>query len=174
MLSTKISTNPFVFISTASVIASLAGTLHADSIEPNSLVRSQKSSTAMNGGAQGEAAPREHRHLLERAGIVSEAAKFRYRSGNQFNCRGLTIRTLMELWAMVGITILSPLRLSSVMFLVSIRYGAFIWTSVSKDFGVTEFINPIVDLTDGGVDYSFECIGNVSVMRTALEIRMLP
>lgn len=27
----------------------------------------------------------------------------------------------------------------------------------------------IVDLTDGGVDYSFECIGNVNVMRSALE-----
>ncbi|KAL2238697.1 UNVERIFIED_CONTAM: Alcohol dehydrogenase class-3 [Sesamum indicum] len=49
----------------------------------------------------------------------------------------------------------------------------------AKSFGVTEFINPkdhekpiqqvIVDLTDGGVDYSFECIGNVSVMRAALE-----
>ncbi|KAG9144968.1 hypothetical protein Leryth_017436 [Lithospermum erythrorhizon] len=49
----------------------------------------------------------------------------------------------------------------------------------AKDFGVTEFINPkdhdkpiqqvIVDMTDGGVDYSFECIGNVSVMRSALE-----
>ncbi|KAG6437925.1 hypothetical protein SASPL_102856 [Salvia splendens] len=49
----------------------------------------------------------------------------------------------------------------------------------AKDFGVTEFINPkdhekpiqqvIVDLTDGGVDYSFECIGNVGVMRAALE-----
>ncbi|KZV49442.1 alcohol dehydrogenase class III [Dorcoceras hygrometricum] len=50
---------------------------------------------------------------------------------------------------------------------------------LAKNFGVTEFINPkdheqpiqqvIVDLTDGGVDYSFECIGNVSVMRAALE-----
>jgi S-(hydroxymethyl)glutathione dehydrogenase/alcohol dehydrogenase len=27
----------------------------------------------------------------------------------------------------------------------------------------------LIDLTDGGVDYSFECIGNVSVMRAALE-----
>ena len=27
----------------------------------------------------------------------------------------------------------------------------------------------IADLTDGGVDYSFECIGNVAVMRAALE-----
>ena len=50
---------------------------------------------------------------------------------------------------------------------------------VAKNFGVTEFINPnehdkpiqqvIIDRTDGGVDYSFECIGNVSVMRAALE-----
>lgn len=49
----------------------------------------------------------------------------------------------------------------------------------AKNFGATEFINPkdhekpiqqvIADLTDGGVDYSFECIGNVSVMRSALE-----
>uniref|UniRef100_A0A6N2L836 Alcohol dehydrogenase class-III n=1 Tax=Salix viminalis TaxID=40686 RepID=A0A6N2L836_SALVM len=49
----------------------------------------------------------------------------------------------------------------------------------AKDFGVTEFVNPkehdepiqqlLMDLTDGGVDYSFECIGNVSVMRAALE-----
>lgn len=50
---------------------------------------------------------------------------------------------------------------------------------VAKNFGVTEFVNPkdhdkpiqqvLVDLTDGGVDYSFECIGNVSIMRAALE-----
>ncbi|XP_020517945.1 alcohol dehydrogenase class-3 isoform X3 [Amborella trichopoda] len=49
----------------------------------------------------------------------------------------------------------------------------------AKTFGVTEFVNPkdyekpiqqvIIELTDGGVDYSFECIGNVSVMRAALE-----
>jgi S-(hydroxymethyl)glutathione dehydrogenase/alcohol dehydrogenase len=30
-------------------------------------------------------------------------------------------------------------------------------------------VKAIVDLTDGGVDYSFECIGNVKVMRQALE-----
>ena len=45
--------------------------------------------------------------------------------------------------------------------------------------GATDFVNPskydrpiqevIVDLTDGGVDYSFECIGNTGVMRAALE-----
>ncbi|MGJ7458948.1 S-(hydroxymethyl)glutathione dehydrogenase/class III alcohol dehydrogenase [Halomonas sp. RA08-2] len=51
--------------------------------------------------------------------------------------------------------------------------------TLAEQFGATEFVNPkdysdpiqevIVDLTDGGVDYSFECIGNVNVMRSALE-----
>ena len=49
--------------------------------------------------------------------------------------------------------------------------------TLSEQFGMTDFINPkdgdpvaaIIDLTDGGVDYSFECIGNVEVMRQALE-----
>ena len=49
---------------------------------------------------------------------------------------------------------------------------------LAKEFGMTDFINPskvdnlveaICDLTNGGVDYSFECIGNVDVMRDALE-----
>ena len=49
--------------------------------------------------------------------------------------------------------------------------------ALAEKFGMTHFVNPsdgdpvkaIVDLTDGGVDYSFECIGNVKVMRQALE-----
>ncbi len=49
---------------------------------------------------------------------------------------------------------------------------------LAKQFGMTDFINPkdvdnvvdaIVDITDGGADYSFECIGNVHTMRQALE-----
>ncbi|HWU76178.1 MAG TPA: S-(hydroxymethyl)glutathione dehydrogenase/class III alcohol dehydrogenase [Rhodanobacter sp.] len=51
---------------------------------------------------------------------------------------------------------------------------------MAKLLGATDCINPkdypdtpiqqvIVELTDGGVDYSFECIGNVHVMRSALE-----
>lgn len=50
--------------------------------------------------------------------------------------------------------------------------------ALGRQFGMTDFINPkdhdnvadaIVQLTSGGVDYSFECIGNVNVMRQALE-----
>jgi S-(hydroxymethyl)glutathione dehydrogenase/alcohol dehydrogenase len=50
--------------------------------------------------------------------------------------------------------------------------------ALGKKFGMTHFINPseventvdaIISLTGGGADYSFECIGNVKVMRDALE-----
>jgi S-(hydroxymethyl)glutathione dehydrogenase/alcohol dehydrogenase len=51
-------------------------------------------------------------------------------------------------------------------------------TTLATQFGMTDFINPnnvddvveaILDLTNGGADYSFECIGNVNTMRQALE-----
>ncbi|HIK15881.1 MAG TPA: S-(hydroxymethyl)glutathione dehydrogenase/class III alcohol dehydrogenase [Leptolyngbyaceae cyanobacterium M33_DOE_097] len=51
--------------------------------------------------------------------------------------------------------------------------------AIAEQFGMTHFVNPkevegdlvahLVELTDGGADYSFECIGNVNVMRQALE-----
>lgn len=50
--------------------------------------------------------------------------------------------------------------------------------ALGRQFGMTDFINPnevenvvdhIIQLTDGGADYSFECIGNTKVMRQALE-----
>lgn len=50
---------------------------------------------------------------------------------------------------------------------------------MAKKLGATDFVNPkdfdkpiqevIVEMTDGGVDYSFECVGNVKLMRSALE-----
>jgi S-(hydroxymethyl)glutathione dehydrogenase/alcohol dehydrogenase len=50
---------------------------------------------------------------------------------------------------------------------------------MARNLGATEFIEPehagrpvqevIIEMTDGGVDYSFECIGNVNTMRAALE-----
>lgn len=51
--------------------------------------------------------------------------------------------------------------------------------TLAEHYGMTHFVNPkeidgdlvdyLVQLTDGGADYSFECIGNVNVMRQALE-----
>jgi S-(hydroxymethyl)glutathione dehydrogenase/alcohol dehydrogenase len=50
---------------------------------------------------------------------------------------------------------------------------------LAEKFGMTHFVNPkevagdlvayLVDLTGGGADYTFECIGNVDLMRQALE-----
>ena len=51
--------------------------------------------------------------------------------------------------------------------------------AIAEKFGMTHFVNPgevggdlvahLVNLTGGGADYSFECVGNVNVMRQALE-----
>src|SRR6202050_1818406 len=51
--------------------------------------------------------------------------------------------------------------------------------TLAEKFGMTHFVNPkevgddlighLVNITDGGADYSFECIGNVDIMRQALE-----
>jgi S-(hydroxymethyl)glutathione dehydrogenase/alcohol dehydrogenase len=51
--------------------------------------------------------------------------------------------------------------------------------ALAEKFGMTHFVNPkevqgelvphLVNLTDGGADYSFECVGNVDLMRQALE-----
>ena len=60
---------------------------------------------------------------------------------------------------------------------VDINPGKF---ELARQLGATDVVNPqdtpdtpiqqvIVDMTSGGVDYSFECVGNVSLMRAALE-----
>jgi S-(hydroxymethyl)glutathione dehydrogenase / alcohol dehydrogenase len=51
--------------------------------------------------------------------------------------------------------------------------------AIAEKFGMTHFVNPkevsgdlvghLVELTGGGADYSFECVGNVTLMRQALE-----
>ena len=52
-------------------------------------------------------------------------------------------------------------------------------SEIAHQLGATDFVNParltgtlqeaIIDMTDGGVDHSFECVGNVDLMRIALE-----
>ena len=86
----------------------------------------------------------------------------------------------------VAIFGLGGIGLSCVQGAVMANAGRIIVIDINEDkfemakmLGATDFINPkkydapiqdvIVDLTDGGVDYSFECIGNVHLMRQALE-----
>nr|WP_200810683.1 S-(hydroxymethyl)glutathione dehydrogenase/class III alcohol dehydrogenase [Oceanospirillum multiglobuliferum] len=74
--------------------------------------------------------------------------------------------------AVIGATMAKASRIIA----VDINSSKF---DLARQLGATDCINPndydkpiqevIVELTDGGVDYSFECIGNVNVMRSALE-----
>jgi len=78
----------------------------------------------------------------------------------------------------IGLNVLQGLRLVGARMIVGVDLNPEreAW---GKRFGMTHFVNPskvegdlvkhLVDLTGGGADYSFECIGNVKVMRTALE-----
>ncbi len=78
----------------------------------------------------------------------------------------------------IGLNVIQGLRLIGAEMIVGVdlNSGKKEW---GEKFGMTHFVNPneveddlvpyLVDLTGGGADYSFECIGNTKVMRDALE-----
>ncbi len=78
----------------------------------------------------------------------------------------------------IGLNVIQGLRLAGARQIVGVDLNDAreAW---GKRFGMTHFVNPsqvkgdlvahLVDLTGGGADYTFECIGNVKVMRIALE-----
>ncbi len=78
----------------------------------------------------------------------------------------------------IGLSVIQGLMMARAerIIAIDINPGKF---EFARQLGATDTINPsdhdvpiqevIVDLTDGGVDYSFECIGNTSLMRAALE-----
>lgn len=78
----------------------------------------------------------------------------------------------------IGLNVIQGLRLVGADRIVGVDLNAD-KKSLAEKFGMTHFVNPaevegdlvpyLVDLTKGGADYSFECIGNVDVMRQALE-----
>jgi S-(hydroxymethyl)glutathione dehydrogenase/alcohol dehydrogenase len=76
----------------------------------------------------------------------------------------------------IGLNVIQGARLAGASRIIGIDLNPA-REAMGRQFGMTDFINPkdvdnvvarIVDMT-GGVDYSFECIGNVKVMRQALE-----
>ncbi|TVP89764.1 S-(hydroxymethyl)glutathione dehydrogenase/class III alcohol dehydrogenase [Alkalibacterium sp.] len=78
----------------------------------------------------------------------------------------------------IGLAAIQGLVKAKAKRIIAIDINPDKWPLAEK-MGATEFVNPndhdrpiqdvIVEMTDGGVDYSFECIGNVDVMRSALE-----
>jgi S-(hydroxymethyl)glutathione dehydrogenase/alcohol dehydrogenase len=78
----------------------------------------------------------------------------------------------------IGLNVIQGARLAGANMIVGVDMNPAKKTLAEK-FGMTHFVNPkevegdlvpyLVSLTKGGADYSFECIGNVKVMRQALE-----
>ncbi len=78
----------------------------------------------------------------------------------------------------IGLNVIQGARLAGANMIVGIDTNPA-KRALAEKFGMTHFVNPkeagadlvahLVNLTKGGADYSFECIGNVDVMRQALE-----
>ncbi|MGF1627113.1 MAG: S-(hydroxymethyl)glutathione dehydrogenase/class III alcohol dehydrogenase [Alphaproteobacteria bacterium] len=78
----------------------------------------------------------------------------------------------------IGLNVIQGARLAGADMIVGVDLNAT-KAPLAEKFGMTHFVNPaevegdlvpyLVDLTKGGADFSFECIGNVKVMRQALE-----
>ena len=78
----------------------------------------------------------------------------------------------------IGLNVLQGARLAGADMIVGVDTNPA-KEERARQFGMTDFVNPsevggdlvahLVDLTKGGADYTFECIGNVEVMRVALE-----
>tara|TARA_Y100000780_G_scaffold184829_1_gene171038 strand:- start:1556 stop:2668 length:1113 start_codon:yes stop_codon:yes gene_type:complete len=79
----------------------------------------------------------------------------------------------------IGLNVIQGCRMAEAKTIVGVDLNPS-RENLGKKFGMTHFLNPnefennqllnkIIEITDGGADYSFECIGNVKVMRQALE-----
>ncbi len=78
----------------------------------------------------------------------------------------------------IGLNVIQGLKLIGARQIVGVDINTA-REAMARSFGMTDFVNPhaidgdlvahLVDLTGGGADYSFECIGNTDVMRQALE-----
>jgi len=78
----------------------------------------------------------------------------------------------------IGLNVIQGLRMVGAEMIVGVDLNPK-KRAIAEKFGMTHFVNPaevkedlvayLVSLTKGGADYSFECIGNVNVMRQALE-----
>jgi S-(hydroxymethyl)glutathione dehydrogenase/alcohol dehydrogenase len=78
----------------------------------------------------------------------------------------------------IGLNVVQGARLVGANKIIGVDVNAT-RESIARRFGLTHFVNPkdvrgdlvahLVELTDGGADYSFECVGDVKLMRQALE-----
>ncbi len=78
----------------------------------------------------------------------------------------------------IGLNVVQGARMAGAAMIVGVDLNPA-RRAVAEKFGITHFVNPadvrgdlvpyLIDLTKGGADFSFECVGNVGLMRQALE-----
>jgi len=78
----------------------------------------------------------------------------------------------------IGLNVVQGARIAGARMIVGIDVNPA-RRAIGEKFGITHFVNPkevrgelvpyLIDLTGGGADFSFECVGNVKLMRQALE-----
>ena len=78
----------------------------------------------------------------------------------------------------IGLNVIQGARLAGADMIVGVDINPA-REALARKFGMTHFVNPktvagdlvghLVELTKGGADYSFECVGNTTLMRQALE-----
>ena len=78
----------------------------------------------------------------------------------------------------IGLSVIQGAKMAKASKIIGVDINDSKW-EMAKKFGATDFVNPkkeskpveqvIIEMTDGGVDYSFECVGSVKLMRQALE-----
>jgi S-(hydroxymethyl)glutathione dehydrogenase/alcohol dehydrogenase len=78
----------------------------------------------------------------------------------------------------IGLNVIQGARLAGANMIIGVDINPA-RKALAESFGMTDFVNPkevkgdlvpyLVNLTKGGADYSFECVGNTTLMRQALE-----
>ena len=78
----------------------------------------------------------------------------------------------------IGLSVIQGAKMAGASRIIAVDINDQKW-EIAKKFGATDFVNPkkfdkpvqqvIVEMTEWGVDYSFECVGHVDLMRAALE-----
>ena len=78
----------------------------------------------------------------------------------------------------IGLSVIQGCKMAGAGRIIAIDINDAKW-EMAKNFGATDFVNPnkvdkpiqqvIIEMTEWGVDYSFECVGDVRLMRAALE-----
>lgn len=100
--------------------------------------------------------------------------------GAALNTAKVEPRSTVAIWGLgaVGLAVAMGARKAGASRIIGVDLNSDKFEPAKK-FGITEFVNPkdhdkpitevLQELTDGGLDYTFECVGNIHTMRAALE-----